>query len=82
VQEKAPPSVSGLPRTTCQEQCTEAGLETLEERRQLQDWVQIFKIMKEKIQSKSKPFRQQNGTSAQNKTSRRPMELIQEKTQV
>jgi hypothetical protein len=46
VQEKALKMTSGLKATTYEERCREVGLETLAERRKIQDMSQVFKIMK------------------------------------
>jgi hypothetical protein len=46
VQEKAPRMTSGLRGDRYEERCREAGLETLEARRKIQDITQVSKILK------------------------------------
>jgi hypothetical protein len=46
VQEKALKMTSGLKGESYEERCKEAGLETIDERRKVQDMNQVFKIVK------------------------------------
>jgi ribonucleases P/MRP protein subunit RPP40 len=46
VQKKFVNMIAGLPNGTYEEKCAEIGLETLEERRNIQDMAQIFKMIR------------------------------------
>ena len=77
VQKKAVGMISGLAGRTYLERCAELGLETLEKRRETQDLLQLFKMVKEGDQQGQSELykRNQKTTGATTRSSADPWNI-------